>query len=109
MPRFSRAELIRLRKKFKTDAAIGRKFHISRQYVYRMRKGYAIPSGLADTGGRNKKIIALYKKGVFGRAIAKKFGLSYSMIYRIIRNTGASGKKTAGIQRRYMSAAGTSK
>lgn len=96
MPRFSKAELIRLRKKFKTDAAIGRKFKITRQYVYRMRKGYDIPAGLADTGGRNEKIIALFKKGMFGRAIAKKFGLSYSMIYRIIRNTGASGKKTTG-------------
>ena len=42
MPRFSKSELIKLQKKLKTDAEIGKKFGITRQAVHTMRKFYGI-------------------------------------------------------------------
>ena len=38
MPRFSKSELIKLQKKLKTDAEIGKKFGMTRQAVHTMRK-----------------------------------------------------------------------
>ena len=43
MPRFTKSELLRLQKKYKTDAEIGRNFNITRQYIHFLRKLYAIP------------------------------------------------------------------
>jgi Mor family transcriptional regulator len=93
MPRISKTELIRLQKKLGTDEAIGKKFKITRQAIHQLRKKYGIESSYADNPERNAKIIAAYKKGSSGTAIAKKFDLSISQTYRIIKLAGKAKKK----------------
>ena len=84
MAAVSKAELIRLQKTLKTDAAIGNKFGITRQAIHLLRKKYGIPSLRVKNYERNEKIIALYNKGVSGMEIAKKTDLSVAQTYRII-------------------------
>jgi phage terminase large subunit len=88
MPRISKTELVKLQKKLATDEAIGKKFHITRQAIHQLRKKYGIVSNYAGNPARNKKIIALYKKGATGTALAKKFDMSISQTYRIIKMAG---------------------
>ena len=95
MPRISKAELIRLQKKLKTDAAIGGQFGITRQAVHTMRKVYGIPPRFPDYAGRNAEIIAFRKKGMLEPALAKKFHLSISQIFNIIRKVGVNKNKSA--------------
>jgi DNA invertase Pin-like site-specific DNA recombinase len=93
MPRISKSELIKLQKKLKTDAAIGEKFGITRQAVHQLRKKLGIDSMIAKNDERNAKIIAMYKSGKSGRAIAEKFDLSVPQTYRIISNLKRSKKR----------------
>ena len=93
MARISKAELIRLQKKFKTDARIGEEFGITRQAVHQLRKKYGIESMIAKNDERNEKIIELYKDGKSGTTIAKKFGLSVSQTYRVINDAQKVAKK----------------
>ncbi len=95
MARITKAQLIRLQKKLKTDAKIGEQFGITRQAVHQLRKKYAIESVIAKNAERNQKIVAAYKSGVSGTALAKKFKLSISQTYRIINETKKSKKKPA--------------
>ncbi len=87
MPRFSKKELLKLQKKFKTDAAIGKNFGITRQYVQILRKRYDIPP---IPGARTvfppprfteKELLRLQKKFKTDRAIGKKLGLKDSCVY----------------------------
>ena len=91
MPRITKSQLIKLQKKFKTDAAIGEQYGITRQAIHQLRKKYGIDSSLVDNPKRNAEIVSLYEKGTSGTAIAKKFKLSISQTYRIINE---SKKKT---------------
>jgi DNA invertase Pin-like site-specific DNA recombinase len=84
MAKISKGELIRLQKLLKTDAAIGKKFGITRQAIHQIRKKYGVESRYAKNDERNAKVIALYKKGVSGTVIAEKVGLSVSRTYKII-------------------------
>ncbi|MCU0609988.1 MAG: hypothetical protein MUF22_09510 [Chitinispirillaceae bacterium] len=93
MPKISKTELIKLQKQLGTDAAIGKKYKITRQAIHQLRKKYGIDSTLIDNPERNDKILGAYKKGMTGTAIAKKFDISISQTYRII-NEG-TGKKVA--------------
>jgi Mor family transcriptional regulator len=88
MPRISKVELLKLQKKLVTDQAIGKKFHVTRQAIQLIRKKYGIASNYAGHPERNKKIIAQYKKGTSGTALAKKFDMSVSQTYRIIKTAG---------------------
>jgi hypothetical protein len=88
MSRISKTELVKLQKKLVTDEAIGKKFRITRQAIHQIRKKYGIASNYAGNPERNKKIIALYKKGTSGTVLAKKFDMSVSQTYRIINKTG---------------------
>jgi DNA invertase Pin-like site-specific DNA recombinase len=88
MPRISKVELLKLQKKLVTDQAIGKKFHVTRQAIHQLRKKYGIASNYAGNPERNKKIIALFKKGVTGTTLAEKLGLSVSQTYRIIKTAG---------------------
>ncbi len=92
MARITKAQLIKLQKKLKTDAKIGEQFGITRQAVHQLRKKYAIESVIAKNAERNEKIIKAYKAGASGIALAKKFKLSISQTYRII-NESKKGKK----------------
>jgi len=95
MARISKAQLIKLQKKFKTDAAIGEQFGITRQAVHQLRKKYGIESSLADNPERNAEITKLYESGTSGTALAKKFKLSISQTYRIINEAKKVSKKAA--------------
>jgi DNA-directed RNA polymerase specialized sigma subunit len=92
MPKVSKSQLIVLQKKLTTDEAIGKKFGVTRQAIHQIRKKYGIASNYAKNPERNKKIVALYKKGTSGTVLAKKLGLSVSQTYRII-NTAISKKR----------------
>lgn len=93
MARISKAQLIKLQNKLKTDAAIGEQFGITRQAVHQLRKKYEIDSSLADNPVRNNEIVQLYEAGASGTALAKKFDLSISQTYRIINESKSTGKK----------------
>lgn len=95
MARISKTQLIKLQKKFKTDAAIGEQFGITRQAIHQLRKKYGIDSSLASNPKRNAELISLYEKGASGTSLAKKFKLSISQTYRIINETKKSAKKVA--------------
>ncbi len=84
----SKAELINLQRRLKTDAAIAERFGILYWSVYKMRKKYGIPALIPDYIVRNKKIVGLYKKGTSGASLAKEYDLSNNQIYNIIRNAG---------------------
>ena len=94
MALIGKGELIKLQKQLVTDAAIGKKFKVTRQAIHQLRKKYGIESSLVGNPERNEEVVALYKKGKSGTDIAKKFGLSVSQTYRIINDAGAL-KKTA--------------
>jgi hypothetical protein len=93
MARISRNELIRLQKKFKTDANIGAKFCISRQAVHQMRKKYGIDSRIAGNPARNRKIARLRAAGKRVEKIASLFDLSIPQTYRIIKDMPGGRKK----------------
>jgi len=93
MAKVTKNELIALQKRLRTDEAIGKKFGITRQAVHQMRKKFGIESSTAKNKERNKKIVAQYKSGKTGLALADKFGLSISQTYRVINETKGSKKK----------------
>lgn len=92
MARISKSELIRLQKKFKTDARIGEEFGITRQAVHQLRKKYGIESRTAGNPERNKDMVALRESGHSVEAIAKKFKLSIPQTYRILKETANAMK-----------------
>jgi DNA invertase Pin-like site-specific DNA recombinase len=85
MSRISKVELIKLQKALKTDERIAKKFRITRQAVQQMRKTYGIASRLKMNPQRDRKIRAMYKSGKTGTEIARKFGMSLSHTYRVIK------------------------
>ncbi|KMQ50855.1 hypothetical protein CHISP_2206 [Chitinispirillum alkaliphilum] len=95
MARISKSQLVKLQKKFKTDAAIGEQFGITRQAIHQLRKKYGIESRIAQNGARNAEIVELYNSGKSGTALAKKFKLSVSQTYRIINETQKKKPKKA--------------
>lgn len=92
MARITKAQLVKLQKKLKTDALIGEQFGITRQAVHQLRKKYAIESVIAKNAERNDKIVAAYQAGTSGTALAKKFKLSISQTYRVINESKKSKK-----------------
>jgi DNA invertase Pin-like site-specific DNA recombinase len=87
MARITKQELIKLQKKYTTDAKIGEVFGITRQAIHQLRKKYDLGSSIADNPERNAEIIKMYKTGKSGTALAKKFDLSISQTYRIINDS----------------------
>lgn len=63
MSNISKQELIQLQKTLGRDVAIGKKFGVTRQAVYQMRKKYGIESRYITNPKRNTGIIAAFKKG----------------------------------------------
>jgi hypothetical protein len=93
MARISKTQLIKLQKKYCTDARIGKLFGITRQAVHQLRRKYAVESSIADNPERNAKLVKQYKAGTSGTTLAKKFDLSVSQTYRIINEAKAGRKK----------------
>ncbi|MDG5813608.1 helix-turn-helix domain-containing protein [Chitinispirillales bacterium ANBcel5] len=90
MRKISKAQLIKLQKKYKTDKAIGELFGITRQAVHQMRKKYDIGPVEDKYDSRNQEILKLYNEGMPGTKIAQKIKLSVSQTYRIISNASNS-------------------
>jgi len=86
MGKISKGQLEKLQKKCKTDNAIGKLFGVSRQTIYQLRIKYGIPPVVEKNRDRDCDILKLYKNGVPGTKIAKKYKLSTSQTYRIINN-----------------------
>jgi hypothetical protein len=85
MGRISKQQLIKLQAKYKTDDAIGNLFGITRQAVHQIRNKFGI-GPLADKhADRNGEIAKAYKSGTPGTKLARKFKMSVSQVYRIIR------------------------
>ncbi len=95
MARITKQELVRLQKKFKTDARIGEEFGITRQAVHQLRKKYGIESRTASNPERNQEILEMRSNGASVEAIAKKFKLSIPQTYRIIKETTTPKTKSA--------------
>lgn len=98
MPRFSKSELIKLQKKLKTDAEIGKKFGITRQAVHTMRKFYGI---LPIPGARTvfpppriskPDLIKLQTLLITDGAIGGKLGLSTAAVQKIRKKYGVPAK-----------------
>ena len=93
MPSITKSELLKLQHTLKTDEAIGKKFGISRQAVHQIREKYGINALTNKNKERNEKIVALYKNGTTGTAIAKMYNLSLASFYRIVSNMSKPAKK----------------
>jgi hypothetical protein len=100
MAKISKVELIKLQKKFKTDARIGEEFGITRQAVHQLRKKYGIESRTAGNPDRNQEMLSMRESGQSVESIAKKFRLSIPQTYRILKETtgGDTAKKKPEVQ-----------
>ncbi|MGM0442630.1 MAG: hypothetical protein ACQEQV_00405 [Fibrobacterota bacterium] len=100
MNRIGKKQLEHLQKKYRTDSAIAALYGISRQAVYKMRRKYGIPPAPSIRSKRNMHIRELAAQGVRPEIIARRFSLSVSSVYRIIRyappSAHASGAGTGG-------------
>ena len=72
MARISKEQLIKLQKKFRTDARIGEQFGITRQAVHQLRKKYGIGSMVTENVERNKEMIKLHNGGDCGYGAGKE-------------------------------------
>ena len=99
MARIGKNQLVKLQKKYKTDEAIGKLYGISRQAVHQLRQKYEIEPVADKHQQRDEAIVQLYKDGMAGTKIARKFKLSVSQTYRIIIAAGLplAGSPSASI------------
>jgi Mor family transcriptional regulator len=88
----NKAELVKLQKTLGSDVAIAKKLKVVPQTIHYYRAKYGIDSLVARKPERNAKIMAMYKAGKTGIAIAPKYGLTPSMTYRIIKKAQAKRK-----------------
>ena len=86
LSKLSRNDFLTLRKTFKSDAKLAEKLSCTRQYIARLRKKFGIPNTRSNIQERNEEILMSYKSMDSGIDIAKKFRLSISQIYKIIRD-----------------------
>ena len=93
MAKISKSQLQKLQKKYQTDDAIGKLFGITRQAVHQLRNKYGIAPILDKHKERNAELCKLYKKGMPGTKLAKKYKLSISQTYRIINGCDTPAKK----------------
>jgi hypothetical protein len=89
MARISSSQLLKLQKKYRTDASIGKLFGISRQAVHQLRNKYNIPPIQDKYAKRNREILDAYSKGAACTKIARTHKLTVSQVYRIIRTEKA--------------------
>ncbi|MBD3422360.1 MAG: helix-turn-helix domain-containing protein [Chitinivibrionales bacterium] len=89
MPRIGKQQIIRLQKKYNSDAKIGQLYGISRQAIYQLRCGYDLPPVKIKNHDRDRLIKQDFDQGTPVAAIAKKYKLSRMQIYRIIKKQDA--------------------
>lgn len=85
MARISKNQLLKLRRKYRTDESIARLYGVSRQAIHQLRKRYGIPKAPDEKAERNRAILERWHSGLSKRRIAAETGLSPSQICRILR------------------------
>lgn len=83
--RISRDQFVRLQKRYHTDQAIARLFGITRQAVHQLRNRYALDPVMDRHRRRNDDIARLYREGLSGERIARRYRISVSQVFRILR------------------------
>ena len=86
MARIGKNQLIQLQKKYKTDQAIAKLYGMTRQGIHRLRKKYGIPFVSEKHKERDQTIINLHKQGMSVINLSKKFNLSVTQTYRIVKS-----------------------
>ena len=92
MAGIAKEQLVKLQKKYKTDEAIGETHGVTRQAIHQLRVKYGIKPLSDKHKERDADVLRMYKNGTVGTAIARKFGLSVSQTYRIIKTAGKKRK-----------------
>lgn len=93
MARIGKNQLVKLQKKYKTDEAIAQLYSISRQAVHQLRKKYGIAPVENKYLDRNNTICQLYRSGIPASRLSRKFKLSMTHIYRIIKAEGSAASE----------------
>jgi uncharacterized cupin superfamily protein len=75
-----------IQEKYKTDAAIGRAYGVSRQYIFQLRRKFGLKSSRLNNYSRNDEILHLLNSGKSRVEISKMMGLSYTQVCRISKN-----------------------
>ena len=83
----SKSQLLKLQKKYKTDDAIGGVFGITRQAVHQLRVKYGVLPVAGKYESRNQELTRLYLNGIQCAQLARKYRLSISQVFRILRVT----------------------
>lgn len=86
MARVGKNQLIQLQKKYKTDQAIAKLYGMTRQGIHRLRKKYGISLVAEKHKERNQNIITSYKEGMSVINLSKKYSLSITQTYRIVKS-----------------------
>ena len=94
MARIGKNQLVKLQKKYKTDEAIGKLYGITRQAVHQLRVKYGVDPVPEKNRERDEEILKLYKQGMPGTKIARKFRFSVSQTYRIINGQSGSASRS---------------
>lgn len=81
----SQNEFLRLRKKCKTDVAMAKKLKTTTTAIRHLRQAFNVPALYAGNPKRNSRLDELTFLEKDKKEIAKKFGLSISSVYRILR------------------------
>lgn len=103
MAKITKAQFRILQKKLLRDSYIAKELGVSRQAVYQMRMKFGLKSLVPDHRARNAAIVKAYKAGETGLAIAGKFDISASQVYRVINATlykPAPVKKTVAVKKK---------
>ncbi len=87
MARIGKKQLEKLQKKYKTDEAVAKLYGLTRQGIHRLRKKYAIPSISDKNSERNQIIKRLKTQGHSAVALAKKYSISTTQVYRILNDS----------------------
>lgn len=85
MARISRNQFVKLQKRYTTDQAIAGLFGLSRQAVHQLRTRYGIAPVADRKKTRNEEIIALHASGISVQKLAKKYELSVTQVYRLVK------------------------
>ena len=77
--------LLALQKRWRTDAAIGQQNGVTRQAVHQWRERLGVPALMEKHDRRNAEICKAYQAGHKVPELVKKWRVSVSQVYRIIR------------------------
>ena len=68
------------------DCIIAKQFGVTRQFAYKIRKKFQIPSSRSKIYSKRKQIVNLRREGASVSSISVIVGMSQSYIYKILRS-----------------------